>query len=429
MIGIIAVCTVLLCVILLMSGRVSPVVTLILVPIIAAMLAGFPIGQIQGFISKGIVTLAPVVALFICAILYFSIMNAQGLFTPLVEKLLQLAGNSPTRIMMINVLVTALAHLDGAGATTYLITITAFLPVYQRLGLNLLHLTLLTGCTAGIMNMVPWTAPVLRAASVVNIDPITLWQPLWPVQLFGLGCCLVMAWILSKTPRVKPVVTPGLTTENAGVPNTAPPRWRYWSNALLTLVMIVLLLASGLPSLFIFLIALALALAINYPDAKTQLLSIRQNAGEALLLATVLFSAAVFLGVLTHSGMLEQVTNQAIALLPETLSRYLYLLLGVFALPLGMMFGADPWYFGILPVVMSIGEAHGIDPAFAARAMMLGENVGFSISPMVGSAWLLASLSGIDLGRHIRHSLLAIWCVALLMLAMAVLIGAVGLPQ
>lgn len=428
MISIIAVCTVLLCVILLMSGRVSPVVTLVLVPLIAALLAGFTAGEIQSFIGKGVVTLAPVVALFICAILYFSIMHEQGLFNPLVDRLLRLAGNSPARIMIFNVLVTALAHLDGAGATTYLITITAFMPVYKRLGLNLLHLTLLTGCTAGIMNMVPWTAPVLRAASVAGIDPVALWKPLLPVQLFGVLCCIGMAWLLSRRYKNTGVID---TNDYDGTMETRPvtlPRWRYWSNVVLTSVIILLLLMSGLSSLLIFLVALALALAINYPDAKAQLHCIRQNAGEALLLASILFSAAVFLGILTHSGMLEQVTRQAIAILPESFARYLYLILGIFSLPLGMMFGADPWYFGIMPVVKSIAGVHGIAPEFVARAMMIGENVGFSISPMVGSAWLMASLSGVSLGQHIRFSMLAIWGIALLMLGMAILSGAVVLP-
>ncbi|AFJ48988.1 CitMHS family transporter [Shimwellia blattae] len=426
MLSIIAVVTVLLCVILLMSGRMSPVVTLILLPVIAALVAGFSPSDIHGFIRQGILTLAPVVVLFICAILYFSIMSAQGLFTPAVNLLLRFAGNSPAKVMMSNVLITALAHLDGAGATTYLITVTAFLPVYRRLGISLKYLMLLTGCSAGIMNLLPWTAPVLRAASVVQMDPVQLWKPLWPVQIFGLVCCLGVAWLLGRRYRGLPVVAP--ESEPRAAPARHVVRWRYGCNALLTLVMVILLVASGLPGQLIFMVALALALAINYPDAKTQLESVRQHAGEALLLATVLFSAAVFLGILTGSGMLAQVTEQAIALLPALLSRYLYLLLGFFALPLGMMFGADPWYFGILPVVSAIGEAHGIDPAFVARAMMLGENVGFSVSPMVGSAWLLASLAGVDLGQHIRYALLTIWAIALLMLGMAVLTGAIGLP-
>ena len=309
MLSLIALTTVLLCVVLLMSGRVSPVVTLILIPMAAALLAGFPVGEIKGFIAKGITTLAPVVALFICAILFFSIMHKQGLFNPLVGRLLALAGNSPTRIMMITVLVTALTHLDGAGATTYLITITALLPVYQRLDINVLHLTLLTGCTAGIMNLVPWTGPVLRASSVVNIDPVLLWKPLLPVQLAGIGCCLVMAWWLGRRYR-RPELT-GPRSDTAVTENTvaASPRWRYWSNALLTTALVIVLLTSGLPGLLVFMVALALALVINFSDARTQLQCIRENAGEALLLATILFSAAVFLGILTHSGMLEQVTK------------------------------------------------------------------------------------------------------------------------
>lgn len=81
-----------------------------------------------------------------------------------------------------------------------------------------------------------------------------------------------------------------------------------------------------------------------------------------------------------------------------------------------------------MPVVKSIAGVHGIAPEFVARAMIIGENVGFSISPMVGSAWLMASLSGVSPGQHIRFSMLAIWGIALLMQGMAILSGAVVLP-
>ncbi|MBB3212750.1 CitMHS family citrate-Mg2+:H+ or citrate-Ca2+:H+ symporter [Herbaspirillum sp. Sphag1AN] len=434
-----AVLTVLITLLLLMSGRASPLFTFIAVPLSAAVIAGFSIDQILGFVSHGMSIVAPIVALFIFAILFFSTMNEQGLFDPLVNWVVRFAGSSPSLVMIATVVVAAICHLDGAGATTYVITITAFLPIYRRIGINTLHLPMLTGMSAGIMNMLPWTAATLRAASVIKMDPVALWRPLAIPQAVGILIVVCIAWWIGKRETLHPIeaTTPVTITAVAAevdeankTGKTASAKkmigWRYFFNFSLTLaVILTLLFFPYIPSVLVFMVGLALSLLVNYRSAGAQMVMVKRHSAEALLLATVLLCAGVFLGVITKSGMLDQLSLQLVAVLPASAARYLHLYLGVLATPIGMGVGSDSYYFGILPLLVKVMAPFGISPETVARAMMIGENVGFAISPMIASAYLAAGLAEVDFGHHIRHAFLRTWLVALAVLLVSVLCGAV----
>lgn len=425
MLAFIGLATVLVAVLLLVSGRLSPLVTFVVVPLLGACAAGVDLAQAQKLVASGMSTVAPIVALFIFAILFFSIMNEQGLFEPLIRALLKFAGDHPHRVLMVTVLVAAMVHLDGAGATTYVVTITALLPIYQRLNIDVRHLPMLAGMSAGIMNMEPWTPATLRAASALHLDPVLLWRPLWSVQVAGLVFALGLAWWLGQ--RRRPVV------EGAGVAATAAapartvdvPLWRRIANGVLTAAVIAAMLFSGISTVLVLMVGVAIALPLNYKGASAQMATVRRHSAEALLLAAVLLCAGVFLGVLNGSGMLTAVSNEIVAVIPVSLGHWVHIIVGAFATPLGMMFGSDSYYFGIMPVLVSVGQAHGVTPDAVARALMIGENVGFAISPVVGSAYLAAGLAGVEFGAHIRHSLLYTWGVALAMLGVAWAVGAV----
>lgn len=56
---------------LILTKRLSPLVALILVPVVASLLAGFGL-QTSGFVLTGIKNIAPVAGMFIFAIIFFA---------------------------------------------------------------------------------------------------------------------------------------------------------------------------------------------------------------------------------------------------------------------------------------------------------------------------------------------------------------------
>ena len=63
-----------------------------------------------------------------------------------------------------------IVSLDGDSSTTYMITTTAMLPLYRRLGMKPLIAACVIMLAAGNMNLTPWGGPTARAASALMLD-------------------------------------------------------------------------------------------------------------------------------------------------------------------------------------------------------------------------------------------------------------------
>ena len=121
----------------------------------------------------GVLKVAPVAVMIMFAILYFGLMLEVGLFEPLVRALLLFVGGDPLRLCLASVALPMLVALDGDGATTFLISTTALLPVHRRLGLRPIILPGLIGLAAGVMNILPWGGATTRAMAVLQADSRT----------------------------------------------------------------------------------------------------------------------------------------------------------------------------------------------------------------------------------------------------------------
>ena len=144
---------------LIMTKRLSALVALILVPLVFGVIAGH--GADLGTMAlDGLKQLAPTATLLLFAVLFFAVMIDAGLFEPLVNRVLRFAGEDPVRVALGTAAMAIIVSLDGDGATTALITITAMLPVYRRLGMNPLVLAVILASANTVVNLMPWGGPV-----------------------------------------------------------------------------------------------------------------------------------------------------------------------------------------------------------------------------------------------------------------------------
>ncbi|MGC2301162.1 MAG: SLC13 family permease, partial [Acidobacteriaceae bacterium] len=112
------------------SRRVSPLVALFLFPVITCLMAGFGL-KTTIFALSGVVSIAPVVAMFLFAILFFGVLTDAGTIEPFVKLLLNGIGKKPVLIVPGTALLALLLHLDGSGAVVFLVAIPTLLPLYQ----------------------------------------------------------------------------------------------------------------------------------------------------------------------------------------------------------------------------------------------------------------------------------------------------------
>jgi CitMHS family citrate-Mg2+:H+ or citrate-Ca2+:H+ symporter len=444
----------------LLTNRVAAVVALAGVPIVGGLIAGFSPEEIGGFVSDGLGGVVGVTTMFVFAIIYFGLMRDAGMFDPIINRIVSLAGNAPVTVCVATTLLACAAHLDGAGATTFLITIPAMAPLFDRLGMSRLVLTTCVGLGAGVMNLLPWGGPTARAAAATNVPVNDLWVPLIPAQAVGVVMVLGIAWFLGRREQRRLVaaahpaqeVPAGAGSRDVSAPASSDtaagedsgrsaekhagkdsgeelrrPRL-FWFNIALTVAVIACLVAAVAPPELLFLVATLIALLVNYPGLKRQTSRIEAHSTGAMLMATTLLAAGVFLGILEGSGMIEAMASTAAGLIPEGAAPALPLIVGVLGVPLSLVFGPDAYYFGVMPVLIGVGEQFGVAGVDIAMASLLGEEtVGFPISPLTGAFYLLVGLGGVEIGRHIRHLLGWAWLVSIVMLLVAVATGAVPL--
>jgi len=205
----------------------------------------------------------------------------------------------------------------------------------------------------------------------------------------------------------------------------SPLSWRYWANLVLTLIILVCLFTGAFPLFACFMVGLGVALVLNYPSLAEQNQAVLRHASDAMQMALVMLAAGILLGVLAGAGMSDGMAHWMINVLPEGSANWLHVIIGAFGVPLGMLFSPDAYYFALLPVIRDVAVAAGVDAQAVASAMLIGENTGFGISPVVPSVYLAIGLAGVELYKHIRYTVLWAWGISLVMLAAAVLFGVV----
>ncbi len=413
-----------------MSKRLSALVALIVIPLLAGLVAGFGL-ELFEFMTEGIKSIAATGVMFIFAILFFGILTDAGTFKPIIRVLLRYAGEDPARVALASALLAMLVHLDGSGAVTFLVAIPALLPLYDALKLPRTMLATIVAIAAGTMNILPWGGPTIRAASALDISVSSLFQPLLIPVASGLLGVLIIAYLMGKKYRGRQ--NPGSisvethTAENEEDTALERPKL-FLINVLLIIISVTILISGIVPPHLVFMLAFALAISINYPNLKEQTRRINAHAEAALLMAGILFAAGCFTGILKESGMLSAMSAAAVNYIPLWVGQHMASITGLLSMPASLIFDPDSFYFGILPLLSETATHFDGEAIEVGRAALLGQmTTGFPVSPLTGSTYLLVGLAGVDLGDHQRKTIPYAFLITCIMLVVAILMGTVSL--
>jgi len=416
----------------------SVLVALTLVPIATALVGGFGT-RIGDFAMDGIRGVTPTAALLAFAVIYFGVMKDAGLFEPLIRTLLRILHRDPVKISLGTAAIAAIAHLDGAGASTFMVTVPAMLPLYRRAGMSPLSLTCITALAAGTMNMLPWGGPTTRAATSLQAGMDDLFLPIIPAMLAGMVMVFVFAVRIGRLERARlqrdpagvvddAVVAAGDRAASDGEETFPSLNTRWYFNLALTVVTLVVLFTGLVPLPLVFIVASAVALLVNYPDAQEQRERLTAHGAAAMMMVTTILAAGVFTGILTKSGMLGAMSSDLVRVLPEGVLRHLPVLVGATSMPLSLAFDPDSFYFGLLPVLAHASQTAGGSAIEVGRAAVLGQmTTGFPVSPLTPATFLLVGLANVDLADHQRRTIPYAFAVTIVMTLAALATRAIGL--
>lgn len=412
---------------LILTRRLSAIVALILVPAVFGLAIG--IGpQMGDMIVEGVIAVTPTAMMLMFALLYFAVMFDAGLFEPAVKRITRWVGNDPLRITLGTAALSSIISLDGDGATTVLVVVTAFLPVYLRLGMNPLILAVMLLLTNPVINIVPWGGPTARAASALQVDAGDVFLGLIPTILAGLVYAFAAAWWLGKRERRRLGWTPAPQGSHELLPEREPKASHrpglFWINLILTLALVTAL-ATGLgPLPVIMMVGAALALVINYPRLAEQKERIAAHSENVLTVVALIFAAGAFTGILSGSGMVDGMSQVLIDVVPDDAGVHMSVITALAAIPFTFFMSNDAFFFGILPILNGAAAQYGVDPLHIARASVLGLPV-HALSPLIAAPYLLAGLLKRDMGELQRYGLgWALGSSAVLILA-ALVTGAI----
>jgi CitMHS family citrate-Mg2+:H+ or citrate-Ca2+:H+ symporter len=426
MLSLLAIGTIVVLMMLILTNWTSPLVALITVPVVAAVAGGFGL-QTTKFMVAGITAVAPVTAMFVFSILFFAIMTDAGVMEPAVQRLLRLIGQRPARVAVGSAALALLVHLDGSGAVCFLVVIPALLPLYTTLGMDKRVLACVTSMAAGV-NFLPWTGPTIRAAAALHVPVMEIFRPLLIVQLIGLIYVFLVAYLLGR--REARRLQHSLLQHRDVVVVAPPPdaTWRlslrFVLNALLVLVVLGALVSGLIEPAAGFMMGTAVALIVNYPRSKQQQARVEAHAKTALVMASTLMAAGVFSGVMGGTGMLQALAHTVVSNLPSGAGRHLPAVLGLISMPLSLIFDPDSFYFGVMPVLAEVTRHAGGQVVSVAQASLLGVmTTGFPVSPLTPATFLVTGMTGIELAAHQKFTGPFLFAASVLMTIAALVIG------
>ena len=332
-------------------------------------------------------------------------------------------GHNVVGVTLMTSIIAMIAHLDGAGAATFLIIVPAMLPIYKKLKIRPTTLLLICVTSMGVMNLLPWGGPTMRAATVLGIEPNKLWM-----QIVGIIIALATAvfWGFVEK-KCGAGVADGEEVSGTLQEETreyARPKL-FWFNLILTLVVIVCLIFVKVPAYYVFMIGCAIALLVNFHGASLQNKIIKSHAGPAIMMSSTILCAGVFLGVMENTGIMNNMATVLAGFVPESMGRFLPIIIGVLAVPLTLMFDTDSFFFGLMPVLIEIAGKFGVLPAHIAIVMVVCRNCATFISPVVPATFLGIGLADVEIKDHIKRCFPWIWGVSIICLVAGLVLGVV----
>lgn len=415
-------------VVLLLTNKTSIIPVFGIIPIIAALILGYGLKDIQGFMNEGFKSVLNTIILFSFAVMFFSLLSDVGMFDVIVNRVMKYLGNNVLAVLYVACFVTMISHLDGSGATTALVTIPTMLPIFKKMKIRPACIVFVMSIMSGAMNITPWCASMLRITSVTGLDAQVLWRYLAPVQAFAIVCGLLLMIPIAAIEKKNGAGMTDVEFAALKASLNQPAKVSVSKPVLvfdlaLTAVMVVGLLLGWFGTAIGFIVAFGLALVVNFKTTKEQGGKIKQYGGPAINMVMTIIAIGVLVGVMNGTGMIEGMTNAILAVLPESLGKHLCFVVSLFVVPINTIIGSDNVYFALTPIMQSLVSTYGVTDLALATSIVVPCALAANVTLIGASPYLALGLADVTMGEHLKYSFKWIWILAAACTVFAMVIG------
>ena len=408
----------------LLKNTFPPGILFIILPTVAALICGFGFKELGEYVALGLKSVVGTATLVAFSAMFFTLMKEAGVFDVIVRFILRFVTPSTFSVLLATLVIASICSLDGNAYATLLVTVPALLPIYEKMNISKKTLLLLVTVGVGVTGITPWGGSLNRAIAVTHLDILEVYYKLLPLQgvLFVLG--IILCWYMA---RVENRSGSGITPEAFHImrqemlnPTHSPNPWLLKLNFALVIATIVILVSGWVAGNFLFMIAFSLAVIINYPDAKKAQQKIKEYAVTIFPVIVIFLTIGVFVGILQNTGIIKVLVNELAEIFPTSLGPYLYLILAAFSVPIVILIGSDAFYFALLPLAVGLGQSFDVSPLHVTIAMLITEQIGLLLSPVIPATHLGLSLLGLRVDEHVRHSMMKVWIMSVSALLAAI---------
>lgn len=404
-------------------------VLFIMLPTIAALVCGFSFKELGDYVALGLKSVVGTATLVAFSAMFFTLMKEAGVFDVIVRFILRFVTPSTFSVLLATLVIASVCSLDGNAYATLLVTVPALLPIYEKMNISRKTLLLLVTVGVGVTGITPWGGSLNRAIAVTHLDILQVYYQLIPLQgiLFVLG--VILCWFMARVENrngsgISPDAFYEMRQEILTAKDDRNP-WLLKLNFSLVIATIIILVSGLVAGNYLFMIAFSLAVIINYPDAKKAQQKIKDYALTIFPVIVIFLTIGVFVGILQNTGIIKVLVSELADIFPTSLGPYLYLLLAAFSVPIVILIGSDAFYFALLPLAVGLGQNFGVSPLHVTIAMLITEQIGLLLSPVIPATHLGLSLLNLRVDEHIRHSGVKVWIMSVCALIAAILSGIV----
>ena len=401
------------------------------VPIIAALIMGFSLNDINGFIGDGLSSVRNTMYLMVFAILFFGILQEAGVFNAIIKFIIKFLGNNVLGTVLITGVIGMAAGLSGSGATTALCTIPTVSPLYEKQNIRREALLLIETLASGVLCLMPWAPGINEASAYVNLDINDVFNRIRPLVIASIIGVLLLCVIVAIVEKKHGAGMSDEEFEEVKKEMSKPLDFKCGKrvaiiDGLAALLIIVLLLIGKLKTNVGFALGLVILLFINFRTKEAKTEYFKKKAGMCFNMVFTMLGVACIVGVNNGANGLGDLANMLANSSFSGIIPHLPFILCLLSLPLSITISGSKNSV-VVPAVVAMVSSYGMGAIDVMPAVFACGVISANLNLYNAAPYLALGLAGVEMKDHLKYSLLPAYLFSLAMVAFMVITGIVAI--